>query len=364
MTVVMECDEPSKRKRHSKYEKDALRQIHAWKSPKRTWLDSITDVVSWPFTKAFSFLEGTPVWSVVAASFSGVLTLINSWSQWSVQADAIIAEYQAGEGPEVRILADIQELDLSAVDRAIGMLDVKYEGIALAQGAATNAPSAILPAAAIAAIPADVAALLGLCLRAIGEYATYCGFDVRDERERLFALQILAYASSPSDAAKAVVMAQLIKVARDAALKKSWEHLSGQILVQAAQELAKAVSVRLTKAKLAQIVPVVGIIAGGAFNAYYADKVCRAAFYLYRERFLAAKYGVEDIEETVAPAKDVVPDFTKTDELPPKEVLPPANPPLPVRKVRSGKSEELARKAKAKRPGKARGRRPPPRASE
>ena len=45
----------------------------------------------------------------------------------------------------------------------------------------------------------------GLNLRAIGEYATYYGFDIGRQEERLFALNVLGLASSPSDAAKAVV---------------------------------------------------------------------------------------------------------------------------------------------------------------
>ena len=36
-------------------------------------------------------------------------------------------------------------------------------------------------------------------------------------------------------------------------------------------------------------------------------KVCDAAFYLYRERFLAHKYGPEVIEVTIKPANDYEP---------------------------------------------------------
>ena len=36
-----------------------------------------------------------------------------------------------------------------------------------------------------------------------------------------------------------------------------------------------------------------------AFNAYYTDKVCTAAYHLYRERFLARKYGSHLISDKV-----------------------------------------------------------------
>ncbi len=167
----------------------------------------------------------------------------------------------------------------------------------------------LTPAAALAVIPADVAALLALNLRALGEYATYCGFDVSLPKERLFALNVLALASSPSDSSKQVALAQLVRIARDAALKKTWRNLERHAGVRAVQRIAQALSIRLTKAKLAQVVPVAGAVIGGGFNAYYTDKVCKAAFYLYRERFLAEKYGVDEIEVTVEPAATLEPEY-------------------------------------------------------
>jgi hypothetical protein len=48
---------------------------------------------------------------------------------------------------------------------------------------------------------------------------------------------------------------------------------------------------------------------GGGFNAYYTSNVCDNAFYLYRERFLAEKYGENIIEVTVKPADNFEPDL-------------------------------------------------------
>lgn len=89
--------------------------------------------------------------------------------------------------------------------------------------------------------------------------------------------------------------------------------------VQLIQQIAKALGIRLTKAKLAQILPGVGAAVGGGFNAYFTDKVCDAAYYLYRERFLAAKYGADEIEITVEPAKDIDPHYPEEGEAVPKD---------------------------------------------
>ena len=77
----------------------------------------------------------------------------------------------------------------------------------------------------------------------------------------------------------------------------------GDAAMKIIQRIAKARSIRLTKAKLAQVLPAAGAAIGGGFNAYYTSEVCDAACFLYRERFLARKYGEDVIEVTVEPAR-------------------------------------------------------------
>ena len=108
---------------------------------------------------------------------------------------------------------DICKLDLESVDRVIGWLAMKYKGAASAEGAAAGA-------AGLPGIPVDVAALMALALRSVGEIGTHCGFDISTQHERLFALNVLGYASSPTDAAKQVAMAQLMRIATDVAKKR------------------------------------------------------------------------------------------------------------------------------------------------
>jgi len=192
----------------------------------------------------------------------------------------------------------------------VAWLDAKYKGIALVEGAGTGFVG--LPG-----IPADIVALITLNLRAIGEYATYYGFDISSQEERLFAMNVLGLASSPTDASKGLAMAQLVRIAQDVAKKRTWKELEQHAFVQLIQQLAKALSIRLTKAKLAQVVPVAGAAVGGGFNAYFTAKVCDAAYYLYRERFLAAKHGAEVIEVTVEPAQDLDPHYPEEGEIVP-----------------------------------------------
>jgi hypothetical protein len=286
----------------SPYEQKALATIHSWKNPQAGWLGWMKDAVSWPWRTATELAGKIPgVDWVIEKAFQGVLASLNDWAQLTVRQHAIFEDFRK-YGHLVHKHGDVFQLDLESVDHVIGLLDMKYKSAALGEGAVTGA-------AGMPGIPADVVLLLGMALRAIGEYATHYGFDVTSQQERLFALNILGFASSLTDAAKTVAMAQLVRIATGVAKKQAWKELEEHAFVVIIQKLAKQLGVRLTKAKLAQFVPVFGAAVGASYNAYYMAKVCNAAYFLYRERFLAEKYGPEIIAPTVKPAESLeVPD--------------------------------------------------------
>ena len=285
------------------YETEAIASIHEWKNPETGWFGKAMEVINWPLEKAGNLITEVPgVDWVVEKALGGLVGLLNDLAHWSVRPDAIYEEYRKAGFEHIKTFKDIFSLDLEDADRVNGWLSAKYKTLATTEGAAAGYVG--LPG-----IAPDIIALITLNQRAIGEYATYYGFDISSQQERLFALNILGLASSPNDTAKQVAMAQLVKIAQDVAKKKVWKELEQHSFVRIMQIIARSLSIRLTKAKLAQIVPVTGALVGGGFNAYYTSKVCDAAFYLYRERFLAEKYGAEIIEVTVNPANDLEPDY-------------------------------------------------------
>lgn len=291
----------------SDYEKRALEQIHAWKTPQQTWFDTAMVYVNKPLALAGQAVGKIPGFTETCEkATNGVVGLVNDASQWSVRPSAIFKELSDVSKQEITQREQIPLLDLQFIDRSIGWLDTKYEGIALVEGAAAGGVAVINPVLALAAIPTDLVALLAMNLRAIGEYGTYCGFDMSSQEERLFSLNILALASSTTDGGKQAALSHLVKIAQEVAKKKSWEQLEKSAFVLAVQSIAKALGINLTKAKLANVIPVAGAAINGGFNAYYTDKVCKAAFYLYRERLLAIKHGEQAIEVTVEPAKSDV----------------------------------------------------------
>lgn len=277
------------------YEQQALKEIHKWKHPDLTWGRKALQLLHKPVEFVGGAVMDTPVvGDAIRSSVSGIINVCNDLASSTVRREAIYKEFRTDGYLEVHALHDIQSLGLEQVDRVVGRLDTKYKLLALGEGALTGAFGAL-------GMAADIPALIAMNLRVISEYATYYGFDSSAQEERVFAMNVLGLASSPSDASKAVAMAQLVRIAKEVAQKRTWEQLEKHVMVKVIQEISKALGIRLTKAKLAQTVPVVGAAVGGGFNAYFTSNVCLAAGYLYRERFLARKYGSEVIEITVPP---------------------------------------------------------------
>lgn len=272
------------------YERQALMEINAFKNPSPTTIKKVVAALSWPVEKLSEGVMAIPgVEWAISKSVGGLVSLLNDFAQWSVRTESIYEEFRNAQHA-VNDGTHIRSLSLEEIDKVVGFLAAKYKSLAAIEGTAAGAVGVV-------GIPADVVAIVALNLRAIGEYATYYGFDVSRQQEQLYAMGILGLASSPNDAAKTASLAHLTKLAGDVARKKAWKELEKSAFVKMVQQIAKALGIRLTKAKLAQIIPIASAGIGGGFNAYYTAKVCSAAYFLYRERFLIEKYGEEILSQ-------------------------------------------------------------------
>ena len=279
----------------SSYERHALGEIALWKAPDRMgWFGGAVRQANRVLHEATDVIRKVPGVAWTLDTFvAGLLRLTNEITQDSVWHAAIYEDYRT-LGHPVHEVADITGLGLDVVDQALAGLDLKYRALAAAEGAATGY-------AGLPGIAPDIAALVALSLRAVGEHAVYCGFDLSSDAERLFVLEILNAVSQPSDVAKEVALAPVIRVTRKLAQDQALLAAEQLVLARALQTAARSIGVHLTRAKLAQVVPVLGGAVGATFNAYYVSKVCDAAFYLYRERFLLRKYGPAVLDATAPP---------------------------------------------------------------
>lgn len=147
---------------------------------------------------------------------------------------------------------------------------------------------------------ADAALVLALCGRSVGHTATLYGFDPNDPAEKLFALSVINVGSAMTQGAKYTALADLSKLTQALARSAPWTKLNEYVLAKVATKFAEQFSVRLTKQKLGQVVPFVGIAVGSAFDYHSVTRVQEAAYWAYRERFLLEK------DPTVAPDLDTL----------------------------------------------------------
>ncbi len=272
----------------SGYERQAIDQIRQWKRARAG--DPPTDPALAMESLARAAPGGRWLGPIVAPLTRSLLGALNNVAQWSVPSQSIYQQFRQA-GLEVENHADLARLDLADIDRVAGRrLDARYRLIASAEGMATGV-------AGLPGLIADLPLTLSIGLRAIGEYASYYGFDLSQPEERLYALNILSLASGRAPVNRMQAMTQLVLMGRQLAAGRSLTQLAEHTFVRLATMTAKAVGIRLTQRKLTQILPIIGGLAGAATNYRYIGQICEAARHLYRERFLAARYGPQVIAD-------------------------------------------------------------------
>lgn len=265
----------------SMYERQAFEGILTWRTPETGWLTRASNDLQEKFDTFTDQLRKIPGidWTIENV-VTGLLNMTNEVAQDMVWRDAIFEEYRNAGHDHVHDHDHIAFLDLEHVDGLLDGLATKYKSIAAVEGVATGLAGA-------AGILPDIVALITMNLRAAGEYATYCGFDISEQEERLYALHILDVAAKPKEKLGPALMTELQHAPKSIARRKTINTaISGTI-----SAVAKSVATRVTKSKLAQVMPIAGAVVAGGFNSYYTHTVCDVAYHLYRERFLFGKYG-------------------------------------------------------------------------
>ena len=279
---------PNVPRRHhlSDYESQALDAIRTWRYPDDSWFARASHTLQAGINSISNQVRRVPgVDWTIDNIVSGLVTLTNELSQDLVWRDSIFGSFRKAGYENVQSLSDIQFLDLEAIDTACKNLKLKYNSLAAVEGAATGA------AGAIGILP-DIIALLALNLRAAGEYATYCGFDITTPAERLYALYIMDAASKPKEQIPYSIPKHLPHSSKILARKKTLNTVEQFAVSGTVKRIAKSIALGITRGKLAQLMPVAGAVMASGFNSLYTNNVCTTAYFLYRERFLQQKYNL------------------------------------------------------------------------
>ena len=126
----------------------------------------------------------------------------------------------------------------------------------------------------------------------------------------LFSTMVLSQAISPANAGdelameKKTSMLAFNKVMSKLAKSGSMGTVGNNALSASVNSLFATLGARLVGLKMAQVVPIIGIIVGMVLNASLMRTIGVTADHLYRERFLIERYGQEDSASDLEEADD------------------------------------------------------------
>lgn len=294
------------------YERQALVEVDAWReqSPTRgaKAFGSLTRVVDRPTAWV---MEKT----VVGRVLEGVLKVAMDAGSWTVSEQRIVDAYRR-EGVEIESFAQVRrEVPLPVRDREATRIARHYRAQMAAEGGAAGASAIAGPGVAAAALVADVTLVTTWACRAAAHHAAVYGYRVDSPPERAMAMQVLVGATAATDSARQAALANVTRISRQIAQRRTWEELERNALVRAVQDAAEKLGVRLTKAKLGQVIAVVGVVVGAGYNAWYADQVCTWGYWTYRAHYLEDKRaGFPTYVDDATPVTGAAVEVPATDE--------------------------------------------------
>ena len=300
--------------------------IQEWKaaqiSPRspRVITQRIRSYVLTPLKKMADLARKVPGGAAIAdKTSSAVLGLVEqatAAAESSVQRKRIVKAYRRA-GHDIECLEDIRNLNLAEIQSVRPHLKVGYAVAAVTEGAvssvfATGGSVAALLGLGIASAPGigvivgaiglDIATFLASSARLVSHTAAYYGYDTKDPAEKLFSAMVLSQAIAPrsvvSDHAveQEASMRLFNKVVRKLTKRGSMGSIGNNALTASVNSLFAVLGARLVGMKMAQILPIIGIIVGMTLNASLIRTIGVTADNLYRERLLLERYGPEETD--------------------------------------------------------------------
>lgn len=258
-------------------ERAALTEVQAWRTHQPDWVGRQVKRINKPLKQLSKMMYKLPgVEWTMDSLITGVVRVANEIAQDTVSWQGVLRRFRA-LGYDVTNIVEVRTLDMDAINAVLHGIQTRYQSVTGTHGAAAGLVG-------LAGMLPDLVGLIGFNLRAAGETATCCGFDLSSEHEREFALYTLYIAACTgetvhSDAAAAIAHYHARQTAEQVAVKGSM------------YGLARALGQRLVSLKFAQVLPVVGMVVGGGSNAWYTARVCEAARHLYRERLIHSRHS-------------------------------------------------------------------------
>lgn len=280
----------------SAYERDVVAEIREWAGRDRTSVDRTIAASSEPIDKLFDrLMENEDARATLEGVIERSITRVREWANGSADPSEVLAKHDGATS-----LRDLLERDLWELDEEAEPLRTRYVSGIVAIGATEAGASLFNPVAALTAIAAGVPAMLGAAFRATAEYGQHYGFDPDDPSERDFEARILAVAVEVTEDRRNAALEVIYEADPEQAKQAAKRQMEKQALMTTVHATVKGITLALTRRKVAQAVPVIGIAAASGFNAHFANRVCQASWHLYRARHISDRHDVP-LEAIVRP---------------------------------------------------------------
>lgn len=231
-------------------------------------------------------------------------TTLAAASRVGLTPERIVAKHER-RGHSVKSLLDVRDLDLQEIDAVRGRaFKMYYPAAAAASGAVSSflitggelaipvsAGAAAAPAGAViaSAVAVDVATVLTLSSRAVGQVGLAYGYDPSEPTEKVFVLSVVNAGTAMSSSAKLAAMQELSVLTQQLYRGATWKILDSTV-TRLYQQFATRFGIRYTKQGLGKFVPALGIALGASLNWATLEGIVDAADVAYRRRFLLDKY--------------------------------------------------------------------------
>jgi hypothetical protein len=259
------------------YDEQALRDLHAWKTPRRTVLGRAGDAIE----RLIEVVTDRVPLRLVEQVLGWVLPRVRDVTWRATSRELVVRAYRRA-GTSISSIEDIAHLDLRTVDAVAGDKRIHEGAVAGTQGAAAGFFGGWT-------LGADIAAVMLLSMRAVQSRALVYGFDPSKKEELAFVLQVLDAATRLGPNSKAAARTGVSMVGKHLTTHTVTVRTVEQVL----QRMPKQITARFAAMKSESVAPVLGSFTSASFNAWYLQAVTHTARIAYRERFLRRKYGDE-----------------------------------------------------------------------
>ena len=270
----------------NEYETVSLRQIEEWEKEKhKGFHKKVLDITSAPVNYLVKQIGPGKLKAFEKAIATTVRNLLYA-STYTVNTAALIKRAHA-HGVMISDLSELRGCDLELLDKCNRKHISFHERASAVQGAAAGLGGALVAAA-------DLTAVLVQDFHMIQEIAFCYGYDPNDIIEKQIILRIIEMGIGGSQVKfSALKEIELLKESKErageaAAAERGVAVLGAKALEEYIEHLTTAILVRLVPRAL----PVVSVVVSAHSNHEIMEHSGKAAFMVYRKRFIERKKGL------------------------------------------------------------------------